>query len=138
HHARPAPGYDRPALLGEDTRDLARVLVRRVAFADACRPEDRDRGAVDPVNRLEALAKLVRDQRNVLLELGGRLIGREDPLVFHATRPSYGTTNHADGRTSTSKVVRHVRCVHAEHECRCEAEVEEADEQPPARSYAVV
>jgi hypothetical protein len=83
HHARPATGHDRPAKLGEAATYLARFLVHRAAFPDAGRAEDRHRGLVDLVDCLETLTELLGNERDVLLEVFGPLLGGEDPSVFH-------------------------------------------------------
>src|SRR5439155_14672037 len=83
HHTGPAAGDDCPAQLGEAAACRARLLVYRVVFCDARRAEDGHRRLDDLVDRLEALAELVRDERDVLFEIFGLLLGGEDPYVFH-------------------------------------------------------
>jgi hypothetical protein len=69
HHARAAARDDRKAGLGEAPANLARLLVGRMAFADASGAEERDGGSVDPLDGLEALQELVADPRRVREEV---------------------------------------------------------------------
>ena len=62
HDARPAAGDDRVALLREESADLARHRVRRVAGIDPRRAEHRDRRA-DRRQRIEALDELREDSQ---------------------------------------------------------------------------
>ena len=89
HDTGTAAGDDGPPTLCEAARDVPCLFVGRLSLAHACGAEDRDRRTVDLVDRFEPHAKFLRDALDVILDLRSRLVGREDALVLHATRPRY-------------------------------------------------
>ena len=83
----PPPVIDRPAGLAEELRGRARGSYAGEPSRDARRAEDRDRGPVDPLDRLEPLVELLGDARGVLAQLASVLVcgwSRSSPVVHHS------------------------------------------------------
>ena len=120
HDTGTTAGDDGPPTLCEAARDVPCLFVGRLSLAHACGAEDRDRRTVDLVDRFESHAKFLRDALDVILDLSGGLVRREDALIFHL------------------KAVRDVCRVHAEDERRGEGEVHEPHDQAQVRRDTVV
>ena len=97
HAARAAAGHDRPALLGEEARDLAGRVVRRMPLADAGRAEHRHGRVGDLRDGLEALEELVRDARDAAAVA---VLPLEKFPVVHRSMVARPTTRGASRRPS--------------------------------------